>query len=76
MDVAHCRINLLYQDLHHAERFTQEWESMTGNTFHPWADIITIIGLLDVHREQPPAEQARRDIEVVLERAVVDLTRG
>ena len=55
MDVAHCRINLLLDDLYQAERFRQEWEAITGNTFHPNADIATIIGLLDVHRRHPAA---------------------
>ena len=30
MDVAHCRINLLYQGLETAELFTREWEHTTG----------------------------------------------
>lgn len=74
MDVAHCRINLLYDNLSLAERFRQEWEVLTGYTFHPSADISTIIGLLDSYRRYPPAQRVRRDIETVLERAVSDLT--
>jgi hypothetical protein len=74
MDVAHCRINLLYDDLYQAERFRQEWEAISGHTFHPWADIATIIGLLDSYRRHPPAHRARHDIETMLERAVSDLT--
>ena len=73
MDVAHCRINLLYDDLYQAERFRQEWETISGHTFHPWADIATIIGLLDGHRRHPPAQRARHDIDTMLERAVSDL---
>jgi aminoglycoside phosphotransferase (APT) family kinase protein len=74
MDVAHCRINLLYADMYQAERFRQQWEAISGHTFHPWADIATIIGLLDSHRRHPPAHRARHDIETMLERAVSDLT--
>ena len=74
MDVAHCRINLLYDNLSLAERFRQEWEALTGHTFHPSADVATIIGLLDSYRRYPPAQRVRCDIETVLQRAVSDLT--
>lgn len=47
MDVAHCRINLLYDGLDAADIFTRIWEQRTGRTFHRWADIATVIGLLD-----------------------------
>ena len=54
MDVAHCRINLLYAGLDAADIFTRTWEQRTGRTFHRWADIATIIGLLDgAHRNSP-----------------------
>jgi hypothetical protein len=55
MDVAHCRINLLYKGLDTAEVFTREWEHTTGRAFHRWADIATIIGLLD----SQPARRAQ-----------------
>ena len=57
MDVAHCRINQLYEGLDTAEVFTREWEQHTGRTFNRWADIATIIGLLDAERRtlQPRA---------------------
>jgi hypothetical protein len=34
MDVAHCRINLLYEGLDAADIFTRIWEQRTGRTFH------------------------------------------
>lgn len=55
MDVAHCRYNLLYDGLDAAEVFTRLWEQHTGQHFHRWADIATIIGLLDANRRHPPS---------------------
>jgi aminoglycoside phosphotransferase (APT) family kinase protein len=73
VDVAHCRINLLYDDLSRAELFRHEWEQVSGQPFDPWADIITVIGLLDGYRKHRPAERARYDIEEMLDRALTDL---
>lgn len=70
MDVAHCRINLLYEGLDAAEVFTREWEQHTGRTFNRWADIATIIGLLDSERRHPSAQRKRFDIETMLQHAV------
>ena len=70
MDVAHCRFNRLYEGLEAAEVFRREWERHTGRTFHRWADIATIIGLLDSERRNPPAHHRRFDIETMLQRAV------
>jgi hypothetical protein len=47
VDVAHCRSNLLGFDRSVAERFTTLWEQATGDNFHPWADVVTIVGFLD-----------------------------
>jgi aminoglycoside phosphotransferase (APT) family kinase protein len=73
MDVAHCRINLLYQGLDTAEVFTREWEQHTGRTFNRWADIATIIGLLDSDRRNRPAHRRQHDIEAMLQRAINDI---
>ncbi|TPW10136.1 MAG: hypothetical protein FD127_3883, partial [Acidimicrobiaceae bacterium] len=70
MDVAHCRINLLYDGLDTADIFTRTWEQRTGRTFHRWADIATIIGLLDTERRHPSAQRKRHDIETMLQQAV------
>ena len=59
IDVAHCRINLLYDDLSRAEVFRHEWEQVSGQAFDPWADIVTVIGLLDGYRKHRPAQRAR-----------------
>lgn len=73
IDVADCRINLFYDNEDLAHRLTSEWERATGNNFHPWADIVTIIGLLDGLREHPPRTAARSAIEDALTRAVNQL---
>ena len=73
MDVAHCRINLLYEGLDTAEVLTREWEQHTGRTFNRWADIATIIGSLDPHRRNPPAHRQRCDIEAMLTGAVNEI---
>ena len=73
MDVAHCRINLLYEGLDAADVFTQLWEQRTGRTFHRWADIATIIGLLDAELSHPSARRKRFDIEAMVQRAVDEI---
>jgi aminoglycoside phosphotransferase (APT) family kinase protein len=73
MDVAHCRVNLLYEGLDAADVFTRLWERHSGRTFHPWADIATIIGLLDSERRNPPARSRRFDLEAMLQRAINEI---
>ncbi len=73
MDVAHCRINLLYDGLDAADTFTRTWEPRTGRTFDRWADIATIVGLLDSERRPPSAHRKRDDIETMLQRAVNEI---
>ncbi len=73
MDVAQCRINLLYDRSDTAEVFTREWEQRSGRTFNRWADIATIIGLLDSGRRHPPARRRQFDIEAMLQRAVNEI---
>ena len=46
-DVAYCRVNLLTFGSSAAQRFTAWWQSAAGDTYHPWADVATIIGFLD-----------------------------
>jgi len=60
MDVAHCRINLL-------------WGQHTGRTSHRWADIATIIGLLEANRLNSPALRQPTDIKMRLQRAINEI---
>jgi hypothetical protein len=71
--IAYCRYNLLHERCDATEVFTREWEQHTGRTFHRWADIATIIGLLDSQRRHPPAGRERYEIEATLERAINDI---
>jgi aminoglycoside phosphotransferase (APT) family kinase protein len=71
VDVAHCRANLLGFDREVAERFTRLWEKASGATFHPWADLVTIIGFLDDLRSGWGAD--RYLVEDVLAQAVTEL---
>ena len=57
------------------ELFTGEWEQVTGCTFDRWADIATIIGLLDSYRRHPPARAKQHDIETMLQHAIDELDR-
>jgi aminoglycoside phosphotransferase (APT) family kinase protein len=74
VDVAHCRANLLGFDRAVADRFTALWEQEFGATFHPWADIVTIVGFLDDLRSGWGSE--KHLIEEVLADAVAQLDAG
>ncbi len=70
-DVAHCRVNLLTFGTETAERFTALWQQAAGAAYHPWADVVTIIGFLDDLRDDWGSE--RLLVEDMLARAVADL---
>jgi aminoglycoside phosphotransferase (APT) family kinase protein len=72
-DVGHCRANLFPYGAGAVDRFTRAWADLTGRTYHPWADVVTIIGDLDGLREEAPSQSERDLIEDVLARAVADL---
>jgi aminoglycoside phosphotransferase (APT) family kinase protein len=72
-DVGHCRANLFGYGLAAVARFTRAWENLAGASYHPWADVVTIIGLLDGLREEPPEPAERDVIETVLAQAVTAL---
>jgi aminoglycoside phosphotransferase (APT) family kinase protein len=70
-DVAHCRVNLLAFGTGAADRFTAVWQHAAGAAYHPWADVVTIIGFLDDLRDDWGSE--RLLIEDMLARAVAEL---
>ncbi len=72
MDVGHCRLNLLSLGSDVAERFTRMWEGETGNAYHPWADVVSIIGCLDDLREGWGSD--RLVVEATLAKAVSSLS--
>ncbi len=70
-DVGHCRVNLLTFGTDTAQRFTALWQRAAGATYHPWADVVTIIGFLDDLRDDWGSE--RLLAEDMLARAVAEL---
>jgi hypothetical protein len=73
-DVARCRVNLLTLGTSAAEQFTACWQHVSGAAYHPWADVVTIIGFLDDLREDWGSEQFL--VEDMLGRAVAELGRS
>jgi len=71
VDVGHCRVNLLTRSSEAAARFTAHWEELTGSTYHPWADVVTVVGFLDDLHEVPGSDRNRT--EELLARAVAEL---
>jgi hypothetical protein len=71
MDVAHCRVNLLTFGTAAAGQFTGWWQRAAGAAYHPWADVVTIIGFLDDLREDWGSE--RLLVEDMLAQAVAEL---
>jgi len=70
-DVGHCRVNLLDFGADAAQRFTALWQRAAGATYHPWADVVTIIGFLDDLRDDGGSE--RLLVEDMLAHAVAEL---
>jgi hypothetical protein len=48
------------------------WEQASGTTYHPWADVVTIVGFLDDLRTDWGSE--RHLVEDMLGDAVAELT--
>ncbi len=70
-DVGHCRVNLLTFGADAVQQFTACWQQAAGATYHPWADVVTIIGFLDDLRDDWGSE--RLLVEDMLARAVAEL---
>ena len=71
IDVAHCRVNLLTFGAVAAGQFTAWWQRESGAAYHPWADVVTVIGFLADLREDWGSE--RLLVEDMLARAVAEL---
>jgi len=74
IDVGQCRMDMLLYDANLADELRTTWERYSGRTFHPWADVMSIIGTLDSLRRQPPGPAARAALETAVARAVNDLS--
>lgn len=72
VDVGHCRANLLGFGRQTADRFTRLWEQASGLTYHPWADVVTVVDFLDGLRSDAGSD--RFLIEDVLASAVAELS--
>ena len=70
-DVAHCRVNLLGLGTGAVQRFTALWQQAAAADWHPWGDIVTIVGFLDDLREDSGRD--RHLAEDMLARAVAEL---
>jgi len=75
IDPGHLRMNLLLYNAPLAEELRVTWQRRSGQTYHPWADVMSIIGFLDNLRDQPPDSAARHAIETALTDAVGALGR-
>jgi aminoglycoside phosphotransferase (APT) family kinase protein len=71
-DVAHCRINLLTMGTEVASRFTVRWERVAGTAYHPWGDVVTVVGFLDDLHDDWGSE--RFGVEDMLARAIAELS--
>lgn len=70
IDISHCRANLLRYAPDLADVYTELAQRAIGRPFHRWADIATLVGMLDGLRAQPPRPAGRAAIERALEQAV------
>ena len=70
IDIAHCRANLLRYAPDLADVYTRFAEDTTGRPFQRWADIATLIGMLDGLRSTPPRQAGRMGIERALGTAI------
>jgi aminoglycoside phosphotransferase (APT) family kinase protein len=70
VDVGHCRANLYQYGLDVADRFMALWEQVSGRTYDPWVDVVSIIGVMEVFGSRPGKE--RIEMEKALARAISD----
>jgi len=64
-------VNLLTFGTAAIQRFTVLWQQAAGTAYHPWADVVTIIGFLDDLRDGWGSE--RHLVEDTLAQAVAEL---
>ncbi len=65
---------MLYYDPPLAEHLRVAWEQRSGLIYHPWADVMSIIGVLDNFRARKASSTTLNAIEDTLARAVASLT--
>ncbi|MEX1007899.1 MAG: aminoglycoside phosphotransferase family protein [Acidimicrobiia bacterium] len=73
IDVGFCRLNLLRRfDFQVAARFTDLCEDLTHTRYHPWAEVVLLVDVLDSGHDTPPRDQ--ETLEGMLARALAELT--
>ena len=73
IDPGHCRLNMLYYDSALADELRRAREQPSGHQFNPWADIMSIIGVLDNLRPTKRPSKALLAIEDALAQAIAQL---
>ena len=71
IDVGHCRANLFEFGLDVADEFMTAWERLSGRDYDPWAEVVSIVGMLDTLRSKPRGHG--RSVEDALARAIAEL---
>jgi aminoglycoside phosphotransferase (APT) family kinase protein len=71
-DVAHCRRNLIsHFNVDVADRFSRLWESISGETYHPWAEVVTLVD--SMNWLDPPSVRECGELEALLARSLAAL---
>ena len=74
IDVGHCRLNMFHYSADQADQLRSAWERASGHAYDPWADVVSIIGILDTFRTHRRASASLVRIENALADAVASLT--
>lgn len=74
VDVSHCRGNLIARfGLEVADRFTEIWQDVSGEHYHPWAEAAMAVDALTWHGHSTRPSREREDIETSIARALAEL---
>ena len=74
VDVFHCRGNLLGRfGMEVADRFLRVWETISGRTYHPWAETVMLVDALDWVTRHDVDVSERANLETLLARRLAEL---
>jgi aminoglycoside phosphotransferase (APT) family kinase protein len=66
VDVFHCRGNIIDRfGLDVADRFIDIWQTISGSTYHPWAEVVMLVDALG-WRPESRTHRSARDLEEAL----------
>ena len=74
IDVGHCWLDMFHYDTVQADHLRSAWERVSGPAYDPWADVVSIIGILDSFRTRARASTPLARLENALGHAVAILT--